>query len=113
MNACLVNEPVFTNNKCYVLSGSFLPFLVCLFNSALFNKLMLSDANATGGKGPAFMLSQHVPIPNQQVLETCKDLISKPSGIDEESSIEIDNLIFKLYRLSDEEIACISALSSL
>ena len=52
MNACMVDPGIMLNNKCYLITGgSSLEFLLAYFNSQLFTKIILPQANVTGGKG--------------------------------------------------------------
>lgn len=47
MNACMVSPDVYINNKCYMITGKHLIYLISVFNSTLFNKVILQSANTT------------------------------------------------------------------
>ena len=71
MDACLLKEGWMINNKLYMISGSHLSHLIHYFNSKLFNSMVLSNANLTGGKGIDFMEKVLVPLPSQCDLSNC------------------------------------------
>ena len=45
MDACIINEEVYVNNKCYIITGEHLEYLICVLNSKLFNRIILQSAN--------------------------------------------------------------------
>lgn len=61
MNATYLDQWIFCNNKTYIVTGENLKYLLSIFNSTLFNNVILKSSNITGGKGEGF-LSQ-IPIP--------------------------------------------------
>ena len=115
MNACFVEPGMFVNNKCYILVGERLEYLVAYFNSNLFTKIVLSSANTTGGKGSAFLSEVKIPsaTAKQQAAITAlvKNILAAMRGnADANTSAwerEIDALVYELYDLTAEEIACI------
>ena len=67
MDACLIDDEVYINNKCYLITGEALKYLLCFLNSKLFNKIILQSANITGGKGRDFLEKVRLPrieVPN-------------------------------------------------
>lgn len=48
MDACMVEPDIYLNNKCYIVTGEHLEYLICIFNSRLFNKIILSKAHRGG-----------------------------------------------------------------
>ena len=73
MDACIVPPNWMINNKLYMITGKNLQQLLNFLNSKIFNKIILSSANITGGKGIDFMANIKVPLPsncNLQYKET-------------------------------------------
>ena len=97
MDACLLKEGWMINNKLYMISGSHLSHLIHYFNSKLFNSMVLSNANLTGGKGIDFMEKVLVPLPSQCDLSNC-------------SINEIDDILNDYYNLSVTERKYINSL---
>jgi hypothetical protein len=107
MNACYSDSEIFTNNKAYLITGKNLLFLLGVFNSKLFNKIILQNVNITGGKGAGFLNPINVPFPSN--AGEIMGLVSKRINEKSENEIEkldneIDVLICKMYGLNDEEI---------
>ncbi|MCM1480214.1 MAG: hypothetical protein NC085_10950 [Muribaculaceae bacterium] len=106
MNACLDNNGFFVNNKCYIVTGENLIYLLCFFNSPIFNKIILKETNITGGKGADFMNTINVPLINKKILSRFEELYNELKrslnikGIEN----EINKILFSLYNFSDEEI---------
>lgn len=107
MDACIVDEGVFINNKCYMITGDHLIYLVSIFNSTLFNKVILQSANTTGGKGFAFLEKIRIPIPSHDTEDELIRLYAQ-RGIPEANQSEIDKIVdqivFSLYELTPAEI---------
>ncbi len=97
MDACMIKEGWMINNKLYMISGAHLLHLLHFFNSKLFNRMVLSNANLTGGKGIDFMEKILVPLPTQCDLSNC-------------SINEIDNILYDFYKLSSLERKYINVL---
>lgn len=113
MNACMVESSFFLNNKCYFITGEHLEYLLCIFNSKLFNKIILKEANLTGGKGSGFLNKVKIPKPDEKQNELFKALYNKivENNLNEMSNIEkeIDYAIYSMYGLNDEEIMFIES----
>lgn len=109
MDACLIDELVYTNNKCYILTGNNLHYLLAIFNSKFFTNCILNAANLTGGKGWDFMSKVKIPKnpPQQQEITSLVDEILnlKKQGKDTENlEFQIDSKVYELYELTEEEI---------
>ena len=91
MDACLVEKGWMINNKLYMISGCNLTHLLNYFNSRLFNKVILSGANLTGGKGVDFIERIAVPLPAECDLTTT-DNDTTPQRL------------YAFYQLTEEEI---------
>jgi hypothetical protein len=91
MDACMVEKGWMINNKLYMISGKYLTHLLNYFNSKLFNRIILSSTNLTGGKGVDFMEKIIAPLPEQCNLSLA-DEYSTPK------------LLYKLYNLTSDEI---------
>jgi adenine-specific DNA-methyltransferase len=111
MDACLVEPNYFVNNKCYMISGNHLIFLLSFFNSKLFHKIIFQQTNLTGGKGEAFVSSIRVPIPSNETERLLVNLYYSRNGASENElrkiEYKVDCIICNLYGLSDEETAYI------
>lgn len=93
MNACIVPDGWFVNNKLYLVSGDKIEYLVAFLNSKVFNKIILASANLTGGKGVDFM--EKVRVPQDQIL------INAILSTQEEK--KIDEIFNSFFGLSEEE----------
>ena len=91
MDACMVDKGWMVNNKLYMISGSYLNHLINFLNSKLFNKIILTTANLTGGKGVDFLEKVIFPSPEQCDLSNTNERTTALS-------------LYKLYDLSDSEI---------
>lgn len=112
MDACFVQQEYFVNNKCYIITGEHLLYLLGYLNSNLFNKILLKDANQTGGKGKDFLNKIYLPIPPQSVESEINRLVLGVQSERNESkkrnlSLGIENAFSKIFNLSDEEISYI------
>ena len=90
------------NNKCYLITGEHLIFILSYLNSKLFAKIVLPQANVTGGKGEGFLSAISLIQPLDDVEEACAHcykLRQLGSDVDQ----EVDKLFCSLYGLSDEE----------
>ena len=107
MDACMVGEDIFVNNKCYLITGEHLPYLLAFFNSTLFTKIILPSANITGGKGNAFIESIPVKTPSQAIEQAVSILLDRriSSTEAEKAKIDaqIDNIFFDEYGVTEEE----------
>ncbi len=110
MNASYVQEVFYCNNKVYIVTGKSLKYLLSIFNSTLFNNVILKASNVTGGKGEGF-LSQ-IPIPKiseseqQPFIQLVDEILAEKKAGNDTSALEreIDGLVYGLYGLSEEEI---------
>ncbi len=112
MDACIINEEVYVNNKCYIITGEHLEYLICVLNSKLFNKIILQSANQTGGKGRDFLEKIHVPYHDNDMVLTdlYRDLLTTPPPERFVLLKKIDAAVNKLYNLTREEIEYIDTL---
>ena len=112
MDACIINEEVYVNNKCYIITGEHLEYLICVLNSKLFNRIILQSANQTGGKGRDFLEKIHVPYrDNDDILaDLYRDLLTTPLPERFVLLKKIDAAVNKLYNLTNEEIDYIDTL---
>ena len=113
MNACFVEAGMYVNNKCYLIVGDNLEFLLGYFNSKLFDKLIFSSANITGGKGTGFLSEVPIPraTPDEQkpIVELVRQVLAAKSKGEDTTTLErtIDRLVCDLYGLTDAERAAI------
>jgi hypothetical protein len=106
------HDNFFVNNKCYLLTGHQLEYLVCFLNSPL-SEYLFSKIGTTTGVGTAqwskFTIEQlHIPLITEHqnkefkklLIELEKDYINKAS---------INNFIYQICGLTSDEIAFIEA----
>ena len=98
MDACVIKSGIFINNKLYMVTGEYLEYLLILFNSKLFNKIILRSANITGGKGVDFMNKIRCIIPEKSQIAESIELIKSNA-----SDSAKDDFINTIYGLSEEE----------
>lgn len=111
MNACLVDPYVYINNKCYMITGSHLIYLISIFNSTLFNKVILQSANTTGGKGFAFLENVHIPVPPADIEEKLIRLYNlRTASNNKIIDRDVDNIVYSLFGLSEKEIGTIESM---
>ena len=96
-----------------MVTGTHLIYLLSIFNSRLFTKIMFQQANITGGKGEEFLSAISIPIPDIVIEHQLEELYSMRSGIVPEAQSQIndkvDRLICSLFALNQEEINYIMA----
>ena len=98
MDACMIEKGIMINNKLYMISGENLIYLLVLFNSKLFNRIILQSANLTGGKGVDFFDKIKVIKPNNSLINRIKELLAL------KDNVGLNKIIYNLYNLSQEEI---------
>ncbi|MCD7847744.1 MAG: hypothetical protein LUG49_06935 [Oscillospiraceae bacterium] len=110
MDACLVEPDVMLNNKCYMVTGEHLVYLLAFFNSSIFTKMILPQANLTGGKGDDFLKKIKAIYPDKQdeemVLNEYEDLVQAKTTVDEFDKT-INAFFYDLYKLTEDEKALI------
>ena len=103
MNACMVDSGYMLNNKCYLITGEHLIYLLSFLNSKLFAKIVLPQVNITGGKGEAFLTKISLIIPSSNIEEEFVRLYDYREYDSAASDIAIDSLFCSLYNLTPEE----------
>ena len=108
MNACMVESGIMLNNKCYIITGDHLIYILSFLNSKIFAKIILPEVNAVGGKGEAFLSKISLVRPSTEMEERLHDLYHKRmegnSALDEEEIDRcVDEIFCSLYELSGEE----------
>lgn len=96
MRACLVEEPMFVNNKAYIVTGKFLEWILVFLNSPLF-QIINKEVNSTGGKGPAWFMQLSVPF-NPENTSLIRDLINR------KEIKKAEAILYSTCRLTKEEI---------
>ena len=106
LDAIYMEQEFIINNKLYCLTGEKLKYLLGIFNSKMFDYILGTTANVTGNKGWDFMQHIHIPVPaTEQELRLITLTERRLAG--EVIDSEIDDLVYKLYGLTAEEIAVI------
>ena len=114
MDACIVEAGVYVNNKCYLITGEHLIYLLSIFNSKLFTSVFLSQANTTGGKGFSFLERIKIPYPDTEVEKAFIDLYNLRNTMPADKAEidkKVDNLVYEIYTLTSDEIECIERSS--
>ena len=94
-----------TNQKCFILTGEYLKFLIAFFNSTLFKYTFWDNFPVLGAKGRELSKIFMIEIP---VIKPPKEIEIKISNLlDSQNYENIDKLIYELYSLTDEEISFI------
>lgn len=111
MDACIVEPGVFLNNKCYMITGEHLIYLLSIMNSTLFNKVILQNANTTGGKGFGFLEKVCIPYPLEnvetQIIELYNSRTPSNSNIIDD---KVDSIVYSLYGLTESEIRIVESM---
>jgi adenine-specific DNA-methyltransferase len=106
MNGTLSHSGYYINNKLYMITGQNLKPILSLINSKLFNKILLSDANVTGGKGVDLLSRIRLPLYGNRELSSIVNKIvsNQKKGLDTSSlESQIDLMVYKLYELTYSE----------
>ncbi len=102
MDACLVEPGFMLNNKCYLITGEHLIYILSYLNSKLFTKIVLPQANITGGKGEGFLSAISLILPSSEIEASCMAFYNmRQQGIDVDR--DVDELFCSLYGLTDKE----------
>ena len=109
MDAVLIEDEMYINNKAYFITGNHLEYLLCYLNSNLFNNIILKKANNTGGKGPDYLLNQKLYIPSKEKEEELvtlyrKMMLTKDQTLRASFDKSINKFFYKLYELNNEEV---------
>ena len=102
MDATIIPEGWFVNNKLYLITGDSIEYLITLLNSKLFNKILLASANLTGGKGVDFM--EKLCLPNDESLSAALTSIYRTRLSNPDFEKRIDLKLYDFYKLSNAEI---------
>jgi hypothetical protein len=97
-----------TNQKCFIITGKNTAFLTAFLNSSLFKFCFINNFPKLGDKGRELskIFFDKIPVlqPSNVVENQFKQLVNIiQQNYTRQRAIEIDNLIFDLYKLSDEE----------
>ena len=102
MNACLVEPDIYLNNKCYLITGNHLIYLLSIFNSLLFTKMIMRAANLTGGKGVDFLSKIKIPSPQPDIEQRFIKLYQQRMSGENVDAL-VDQLVFSIFQISKEE----------
>lgn len=108
------NEGLYTNQKCFIVTGSSLKFLVAILNSSISHYYIRQNLpelqGGTRELSKVFFINHPVPKiskSQQKPFETLVDKIISQKERGEDTTAEeqkIDNLVYKLYELTYEEV---------
>lgn len=95
MEACLAPSNWMLNNKLYMITSDTenLDYICRFLNSKIFSKVIMSSVNFGGGKGVDFL--GNVPLPK----------ITQP----QDDNIDVISMLYKSYKLTEEEIKFIES----
>jgi hypothetical protein len=107
-------EGFYTNQKCFIMTGDYLEYLVAFFNSKLFKFCFTEYFPELQGNSRELNKVIFELIPVQTIKDDApyKNLVNEiitmkmqsPSTNTSELENQIDNLIYQHYNLSEEEI---------
>ena len=106
MDACMVESEYMLNNKCYLITGDHLEYILAFLNSNLFTKIILPQTNVTGGKGEGFLSEISLLIPSSDIESEFLELYNQRQN-GESVDVDVDKLFCTLYGLTDEETSYI------
>ncbi len=91
------------NNKCYLITGEHLVYILTYLNSKLFTKILLQQANITGGKGVSFLNTISLIYPTFETETRIIKVYNNISRTPNSTSDELDSIFCDLYGLTPEE----------
>jgi len=91
------------NNKCYFITGEHLIYILSYLNSKLFTKIVLPQANVTGGKGEGFLNNISLIPPSNESENELDRLYDMRNDDPKKADIAIDEFFCNIYNLSDKE----------
>lgn len=113
--------PIYTNQKCFILCGKDIKFITSIFNSKFFDnfyrQIFPELQGGTRELNKVIFETVCIPKPNNQNMDIVQRLetlcdemhqlhtdTQNNQNIINENDIEINNLVYKLYKLTEEEI---------
>lgn len=94
-----------------MITGDHLIYLISVMNSTLFNKVILQNANTTGGKGFGFLEKVCIPFPPETVEKQIIELYySRTPSNSRTVDKKVDSIVYSLYGLADSEIRIVEAM---
>ena len=78
-------------------------YILSYLNSKLFTKIMLQQANVTGGKGEGFLSAISLIPPTDEIESNIVKIYNNLSNDPDSSSTELDIVFCDLYGLTMEE----------
>ncbi len=112
-----VKETIFFNDKCFMIIGDSLKYLISFFNSTLFEFAFKTHFPPLGSEGIELrkVFFENIPVPDiphsqQQPFISLVDKIISGKDRGEDTSVferQIDRMVYDLYGLADEEIKII------
>ena len=108
----------YTNQKCFIITGSFVAYLTAFFNSSLFKFCFKDSFPKLGEEGRELSKIFFEKIPVLEVTEETNERFVRlvediQNDYTNQKAIEIDDILFDLYKLSDEERAAIGFIEIL
>jgi type II restriction/modification system DNA methylase subunit YeeA len=108
LNFAYDDQGFYGNDKVFTLLGEQIEWLTCFFNSKLWAYCFKDNfpelLGGTRELRKVFMEEIKVKKVDDHVLQTCKNYIQKIKGGDNAIIAQIDQLVYELYGLTDEEI---------
>ena len=108
LNFCYDESDFLANNKCFILTGEKIYFLIAFFNSSLFKYCFRDDFPELlgGSRELRKVFLEKIPVlkVDNDVNLRLKYLVEKmQSNASRSVEIEIDNILFELYNLNTDE----------
>ena len=119
------SDGMFTNDKCFIMTGQNLKFLLAWFNSRLFRTLFRDNFPSLGsGRELRKVFFRDIRVPkvtdiDPYIIESIEPLVNKAIKLKQQNLTasyfstvqEIDQIIFKICNLVDKEIRILDRLS--
>lgn len=102
MNAIYDEEGYLTDNKCYIITGSHLIYLVSYLNSKLFTRIVMKEFNITGGKGKDMLKNVCIYMPTDEIENPIINLFKRRMKGDYVDNI-LDDIFYHIYNINDVE----------
>jgi hypothetical protein len=103
---------IYFNNSLFMMTGEMLKYLCAIFNSKLFIfylNILLAGENYTYGSGSVFNSLPVCKLADKTMLKKAESLVNVALQTDNKTAVlkQIDDLIYQIYGLTEEEILLI------
>jgi adenine-specific DNA-methyltransferase len=111
LNFAYDEQGYYSNNKVFILTGEQLEWLTCFLNSKLWAYCFRDNfpelLGGTRELRKVFMEQIKVKKVDEKTLSICKDFIQRIKSGDESIIPQIDQFVYEIYGLTEEEIGIV------